>query len=202
MATRLSEAFWVRPHGAAWVASYAASAFRPTRAVLGSALREAAPYETALDLGCNCGVLMPWLVLDARVRVTGVDLNAEALRDAASTWPKHEWVRDSVVDWLPAQDRQWDVVTSSSCLAHVAPTDIVPTLAALARVARKAIVLQEVTTAGEMDCEGASGQMAVPEWRYDYARRLPALGWRLTAITLQLSEPTRPGAVMTFLRDR
>ena len=202
MTTRPAEAFWQRAHGKEWIANYATSSFSASRAAMGAALRSVAPFGTVLDLGCNCGVLVPWLqVASPGARITGVDVNDEALRDAEIGWPVHTWVSQSVVDYVPqAADYgfQWDVVTSSSCLEHVAPQDITQVLAAMAQVARDAIVLQEVTVAPRMPLEGQS-PLSIPEWRYDYATRLRPLGWKCTSWVEQ-GEPTRPGAVMTFAR--
>lgn len=199
--TRPAEVFWRQPHGPSWVRTYAASGFGPQRWQLGQALRAVAPFATALDLGCNCGVLVPWLTFGGEnVSITGVDLSAEALSDAHANWPQHTWILDSVVDFLPRHaGPPWDIAVASSCLAHIAPLDLVVALDALTRVVAKAIVLQEVTVTPEQPREAPS-PAGVMEWRYDYRSRLEAHGWCCAAFEWQDSTPDRPGAVMTFTR--
>lgn len=199
--TRPSEVHWRKAHGAAWVMKYAASSFGPTRMRLARALQAVAPFESVLDLGCNCGVLVPWLAsASPHAKVTGVDVNREALTEADRCWPHHTWVHGSIVDWLPEQTEAWDVIVSSSCLEHVAPTEIGAVLHEMARLASKAIVLQEVTTDGGAELRTAS--IGIPEWRHDYRRRLSALGWHCAAWEALGDDPTRPAAVMTFTRTR
>lgn len=199
--TRPAEQFWAQAHGDAWVANYAASSFGPHRAIIGTALRYVAPYATVLDIGCNCGVLMPWLTAASPgVLVTGIDLSQEALENANRLWPQHTWVIDSIVDWLPAKEAlgaRWDVVVSSSCLEHVAPNDLRGVLDAMTGVAQKAIVLQEVTVTATMG-EGVSKSVGVMEWRHDYVKRLEQRGWQCTSATPFGTDPTRPGSVLTF----
>ncbi len=193
---RPAEQFWAQPHDAEWVENYAASTFGAHRALLGQALRSVAPFDTALDMGCNCGVLMPWLTGSSQhVKVTGVDVSNDALMNANTCWPQHTWVNESVVDYVQHAD-SFDVVVSSSCLAHLAPTDLTPTLEAMTRIAKKAVVLQEVTSPQE----GQSTSVGVMEWRYDYIRRFAALGWRCSLGIPFGADPTRPGMVMVFTR--
>lgn len=197
---RVSEEFWRGSHGDQWVYNYAVSTFDERRAALGDALCGIGPFASALDLGCNCGVLVPWLqAASPAAAITGIDLSREALEEARRSWPQHEWVLDSIVDWLGSVDRAWDVVVSSSCLAHVAPADIDGVLQAVNNVATRCVVLQEVTTNEALPAEGLS-PAGVLEWRYDYQTRLAARGWRCVACVPQSGEPGRPGAVMTFVR--
>lgn len=201
MMNRPAEAFWKKPHGAEWLSTYVASTFGPKRKLLGDALRAVAPFDTALDLGCNCGVLVPWLtVASPNVKIHGVDVSVEALAEAIRSWPHHTWTLASIVDWLPKVDGPWDVVVSSSCLEHVAPADLDAVLLHVARVAAKAIVLQEVAVTNTLG-EGPS-LSGVPEWRHDYAKRLTRLGWTLLSERAQDEATNRPGKVMTFARDR
>jgi len=195
---RPAETFWRSHHGDFWLARYAESTFNPSRQPLGAALRAAAPYHTALDLGCNCGVLVPWLETHGtEVAITGVDVNHQAVAYAKKIWTKHEWVEASIVDWLPLQLGQWDLVVSSSCLAHLAPNDVAAALVGITTVAAHTIVLQEVTVSPEFEREGPSSS-GVSEWRYDYVQRLARLGWECLSHYPQQSEPGRPAAVMTF----
>lgn len=201
MSSSPAEDFWRQPHGSSWVAHYAASAAAPSRAVLQAVLHSLAPFTTVVDLGCNCGVLMPLLqAASPDVQVVGIDVSMEALAAAKRRYPAQTWVFASVTYWLPVladTGSHADIVVSSSCLEHVAARDIDETLRALVRVATRAVVLQEVTTTPRHP-EGPSIACGVPEWRHDYERRLSALGWHRTQKFWQNVTSDRPGAVMVF----
>lgn len=188
---------------AGWVDLYRESARAEYRQPVASALTAVAPFETVLDLGCNCGALMP-LILDASptCQVLGVDLAEVAIAAAKREWPAHTWVCASIVDWLPlmAPFHRVDLVTSGSVLCAVVPSDINAVLDAVVALARRAILLQEPTTTPRYrEGESPSG---VPEWRYDYVTRFAARGWHLVSRVWQEIETNRPGAVMVFRPDK
>lgn len=188
---------------AGWVDLYRASAREPYRLPLLAALQEAAPFGTALDLGCNCGALMPLIMAASPCcRVLGVDIAPVAIAAAKREWPAHDWACASIVDWLPTMvgHRRFDVATAGSALCAVAPADIDAVLDAVSALASRAIVLQEPTTTA-MFGEGIS-PAGLPEWRYDFQRRLLARGWRLTSRVWQAMTTDRPGAVMAFRPDK
>lgn len=199
--TRPAEAWWRQAHGSSWVQDYAESVQQPIRVWMQDAIAAMAPFTTVMDLGCHCGVLMPFILgACPDAKVVGIDVSVEALRTAKRTYPYHTWVLASVADWVPmlaSMGSHADIVVSSSCLEHIAKSDIDSTLAAIAQVATAAIILQEVTVTPRMP-EGASVACGVPEWRHDYERRLSALGWRCRQKTwLDVTGP-RPAAVMVF----
>jgi 2-polyprenyl-3-methyl-5-hydroxy-6-metoxy-1,4-benzoquinol methylase len=198
---RFNEEWWRQAHGSSWVELYAASVNASTRRWLREAITSVAPFTTAVDLGCNCGVLMPMLT-DASpdCRVVGIDVSVEALREAKRKYPEHTWVLASVTDWLPVLAKigsHADIVVSSSCLEHVSFADIDETLQAMATLATRAIILQEVTVTPKLP-EGASVMCGVPEWRHDFETRLGKLGWTRTQKYWQDTTTPRPGAVMVF----
>lgn len=197
---RDSEEFWQQPHGSTWVAHYAESIHDQNRRWMLEALKCVAPFTTAIDLGCHCGVLMPHLLeASPDARVVGIDISVEALREARTRYPMHTWVLASVADWLPVLadiGSHADIVVSSSCLEHIAPREIDQTLSALVRVATHAIVLQEVTVTPTLG-EGKS-PAGVPEWRHDYEVRLRALGWACVKKAWLNVTTDRPAAVMLF----
>lgn len=186
-----------------WLDLYRASATAEYRAPVAAAFASVAPFETVLDLGCNCGALMPLLLAASpSCQVLGVDLAPNAIAAAKVDWPAHTWACASIVDWLPmmAVCRRVDLVVSGSVLGAVVPTDLDAVLTAIATLATRAIVLQEPTTTPRFG-EGIS-PAGVPEWRYDYVTRFAARGWRLASRVWQEIETDRPGAVMVFRHDK
>lgn len=186
-----------------WLDIYRRSATEPYRLPVAQALAAAAPFHSVLDLGCNCGALMPLLLAaDPACHVLGVDIAPSAIRAAKADWPAHAWACASIVDWLPmmAGHQTFGLVTSGSTLCAVVPDDIDAVLDALVALAARAIVLQEPTTTPRFG-EGVSPS-GVPEWRYDYVQRLAARGWHLESRVWQEITTTRPGAVMAFRPDK
>lgn len=203
--TRPAEEHWRKSHGPEWLADYANSSFGPMRAPLGAALKRVAPFKTALDLGCNCGVLVPWLgAASPDVTVFGIDVNYDAVAAATSSWPRHRWFCGSVVDELGALvdgGLSFDVVVSSSCLEHIAPTDIDQVLTHMAAIAAKAIVLQEVSIT--VTQPAGRTPLSVMEWRHDYVGKLSERGWTCRDLTWLPGDDAlqRTGSVMTFTRS-
>lgn len=199
----MAERHWVVPHGAAWLDVYRLSVYAPERAKQLLALRRLAPFTTALDLGCHCGVLMPLLqAASPDVTVTGVDLSAEALALARQVYPTHTWVEASFVDWLPMYaktGRQFEVVCASSALGHLDPADADATLAALMQVAKRALLIQAQAVLPGFP-EGRVDSSGVFEWRYDYVRRLTSAGWRVTTAHWQQVHGPQPNALLVFER--
>ena len=185
------------------VAIYRASARASYRAPVRDAFASLLPFETVLDVGCSCGAFMPSiLAVNPAAQVMGVDIGPDAIAAAKADWPGHFWFRASMVDWLPlcALSRRFDVVSSGGALACATPADIDAILSAIATIATRGLVLQEVTTTPRF-AEGVS-TCGAPEWRYDFEKRFEALGWRLVSRVWQQIETVRPAAVMVFRPDK
>lgn len=194
--TRPAEAFWKRQHGKTWLADYAASIKEPYRQHLLAALQTVAPFGSVVDLGCNCGVLMPMFIATSpHVTVTGIDVSTEAIAEAEAKYPDHTWILGSVVDVLKSV-KTADVVVSSSCCEHIDPTDIGQTIEAMARVATKAIVLQEVAIT--QWCPEGRSPLGIPEWRHNYDQMLSECGWTRRQRTWHDLTSSRPGAVSLY----
>lgn len=197
---RSAEMYWAGAHrNPTWLSTYRASSTAPWRQPMLTALRLMAPLTTVLDLGCNCGALMPLIrTVTHDVKVTGVDVNPAAIVMASEMYPTDTWVCASVLDWLPMCHERFDVVTSGTMLAHIAPEDIDAVLVALTAVVDKAIVLQEPTATACFP-ESRIAACGVPQWRYAWPQRLGALGW---SITHAAWNAVGDGAVMIFERGR
>ena len=184
-----------------WTDIYRASVRADYRRPVLEAFLAALPFEKILDLGCNCGALVPlFLYANPQVEVFGVDLAPNAIAEAKRDYPGHTWVCASLVDWLPSMAPyakfRFDVVMSGSVLCALVPTDIDVVLDALCTMATRTIVLQEPTTTPRFG-EGLSPS-GMPEWRYDYEAKLKARGWTMVSRVWQEITTDRPGAVMAF----
>lgn len=190
-----AEAHWTVTRGDAWLAEYRDSATAEYRKPLADALARLDPLSL-LDVGCNCGTIVP---LVPNAMITGVDINSMAIAAAQRAYPQHEWICASAVEWLPARSHKlvgFDVVVSSSTLAHIAPADIESVIDAIAYMATRAIVLQETCVTPQLD-EGQT-DCGVLEWRHDYARILRPMGWERVSRVWQNVTTQRPAAVMVF----
>lgn len=194
------EAAWAEKDSETWLNSYVESATAPYRHAVTNALLPLRPIRTVLDVGCNCGTLMPAiLAAEPKALVFGIDVNAAAIRTAKQQWPAHSWLCDSVTNWLPvwAANQWWfDVVTASSCLSCITPDAIGDVLSGIVRLTNKVVIQDVTTTARLQESRSSTGLI---EWFYDYVARFDAFGWVETSSReWQQVETNRPAAVMTF----
>lgn len=122
----------------------------PHRSFLLRRLDRFAPFESVLEVGCNFG---PNLMLLARtypgVRLYGMDISAKAIKVAKTVLTKEE--ADGNVrlfagcadDLSRFSDKSLDVVLTDAVLMYVGPDKITRAITEFARVARKALVLNE-----------------------------------------------------------
>lgn len=159
--------FWANhPGGVAWLQKYAATASAPPREWALGAIRSFGHAPSVLDLGCHCGPLL-YRLRQWPVDCLGIDINAEAVNVAqASGLPA---IVGTVPDALRRlKSQSFDVVTSTYCLAYIAPGDLQATLYECLRVARLGLVIIEPTAGpGVEESELCEGRCYV-EWRHDY----------------------------------
>jgi SAM-dependent methyltransferase len=100
------------------------------------------PGGRLLDVGCGSGDVPAFLLrrLPGRVRAVGVDIKTLHLRATSGT------VRGVVADvrHLPFPDRAFDVVTASLFLHHFDAGELPTILAGLLRLARRALVVNDL----------------------------------------------------------
>lgn len=196
-----AETYWATKRGADWLGIYQASVDKPWRLPFAAALAQLAPFTSALDLGCHCGVLVPALeTASPDVQVYGVDINIDAVQAAKRFHPRHLFLHDSLFDWLPfavAHGRRWDIVVSSTCLAYMPPLHLPAVVADLTRLAHKGVVLQEPIATPRWPA--GRSPIDIVEWRHDYVSVFLGLGWQCVSVAPQNMETTRPSAVMQFV---
>lgn len=106
---------------------------------------DAAPRPSLLDVGCGSADVPLWIAsqLARPLAVVGVDLKPLHLRAAAGA------LRGAVADVhaLPFADGAFDVVTASLFLHHFDGADVARVLRELYRVARRALVVNDLRRA-------------------------------------------------------
>jgi ubiquinone/menaquinone biosynthesis C-methylase UbiE len=177
-----SLAFWTAPRvEPGWLTHYLASAEAAYRRPLVAALRTLVPFTAILEIGCHCGPVLKCLrQAFGGFPYTGLDVNASALsygqhvaqRDGYDT--DTAWHLGSVLDPVAMNwpDQTFDLVLSASVLAHVSPADLPAALAAMARVAERAVVLHEPTDERH--------DQQFHQWAHDYRAAWEAPGFTWT----------------------
>lgn len=180
---------------ATWSAKYAADGPLSGRLIrLADAVGyHTGPGGTVLDLGCGTGDLGRHLS-EAGFRVTGCDISASMLGEAAAARPSGavEWVRLSP-DWqvLPFPAAAFDAVVASSVLEYVcSPADV---LAECARVLRPGgVMLATVPDQGHPVrwLEGAARAVALVPGTGAVSGRWPRLGGYLAYLRISRQRHT------------
>ena len=111
-------------------------------AALGAVGRDWDSFDNALDFGCGCGRVLLHLETEAAgTQLTGVDIDAEAIRWAEANIP---WVRFAAIDPeppLPFADEAFDLVVNHSVFSHLDKRRQDSWLAELRRVTRPGATL-------------------------------------------------------------
>ena len=145
------------------------------------ALTEVGGTESAIELGCNAGRNLHhvWRAYP-EAKLTGIDINEEALAyarehaEGANEWElRHGDLTDPhLLDHLP--DGSVDVIYSVAVLVHLPPGEHKAKLLEICRrKARKAIILIEPHTEGEMVWNRVDDQTMSPFCIEDYRPYLP-----------------------------
>ena len=127
-----------------------------------------------LEVGCNIGRTLNWLISNGFERVYGVEISPEAVEEA--------WVRfPEIAGRISCQDgqsylatkksRSFDVIFTQSCLMHVSPEEDV-LFRSMARVAREVIMTNEQET--------INPGCTLERWKWgrNYREVFEPLGWR------------------------
>jgi hypothetical protein len=123
------------------------SAMHPHRELVIEAVRQLAPFESLLEIGCHSG---PNLVRLARsfpsARFSGLDLNPEFIA------PGRAWMREQSIGNVELEvatagsladraSRSVDILLADAVLMYVGPEHIVETLRHMRRIARRGLVI-------------------------------------------------------------
>jgi uncharacterized protein YceH (UPF0502 family)/2-polyprenyl-3-methyl-5-hydroxy-6-metoxy-1,4-benzoquinol methylase len=112
----------------------------------------AADGGQGLDVGCGPGQITGYLA-DRGAAMTGLDLSANMVAQARERQPRVHFLQGNfTVPPMPRggdpRDPGWALVTAWYALVHLAPSELVPTLAGLTRVLRRGGVLALATHVG------------------------------------------------------
>ena len=137
--------------------------------------------RSVLEYGCAVGRNLANIrSMDDGIEVTGVDVNAEAVRRGNDIF--RLGLRHVEPDWLETvDDDAYDVAFTSSVIDHV--PDPAPILTTLVRIA-PTLLLLEPWTGEEGPVEGARNPYT---WSWDYPRRLRELGCTVAIRRLPIS---------------
>lgn len=139
---------WGEGRGA-WVVGYRDSIHHPHRKLLVDTISRYAPFDTALEIGSNCG---PNLFLLARKfpksQFYGIDINKEAI-DFGNFWFKNDRIynvelKAGFADCLSEfGDKSVDIVFTDAVLIYIGSDKIDKVINELFRVTKKGIILFE-----------------------------------------------------------
>lgn len=141
-----------------WAESYLSdgSLSHPSRRLLVEAVSKYAPFSSLLEVGCSSGPNL--FLLSQRfpqAAFTGLDISRSAVDNG------NKWLRGKGVDNVELRCGDFyslgsvpsgsvDIVISDAVLIYAAPQELGRILADMARIARKAVVLLEQHTDGEV----------------------------------------------------
>lgn len=126
-----------------------------------------ADFDSILDWGCGSGRMLRYFPETALQKLTGIDIDAEAIDWCRQAFPQSRFVTVSPDPPTPFPPEIFDLIYANSVLTHLRQKDHLDWLRELFRLARRGGVLL-LTTAGERSWWGRN----FPSNRY--------LEWRVT----------------------
>jgi pseudaminic acid biosynthesis-associated methylase len=127
-------------------------------------LLTAYPADAVLELGCNNGANLQWIVAHSS-QVVGVDINPNALRELRERLPNVRTVVAAARD-LPFPDDSFDLAFTAGVLIHQ-PTSTLPSvIGELVRVSRRYVLALEYQADQEEEVEYRGQQGALFKRNY------------------------------------
>ena len=157
-----------------WITDYRASVEHPHRQLIIKALEKLAPFESLLEIGCNCGPNL-YLVKEkfSGVKLAGIDISKEAVEEAHRLLPDADTRVSDIEEGLAFEDKSFDIALVDAVLMYVGPEKIKEVISGLDRVAKKGIILVE------WDSESLLGEVKEHHWARDYKGLLEELGFKV-----------------------
>jgi len=178
-----------------WLTKYWGDTEGSHRDAIIRALEQLDGVASVLEVGCNTGpnlrrIHARWPLVD----LAGMDIHPGAIQFGRAQAQEEGWhfagyVGDLRELGLLGEDAA-DVVLSCYALAYLDPRDIQAVLEACVRAARRAVVLCEPMV---LDGDEQFSPGGVPEYAYDYGKRLAGLG------TLKVSQVEPPHGRLTHV---
>jgi len=169
-----------------WIDEYWKSRNHPHRQVILNTLTDLFPFDSLLEVGCNCG---PNLSLIQKrfpsVKLVGVDINRKAILEAhkrLSNVVLHRWRADK----LAFSNKIFDILLTDALLIYIEPREIRKVIEEFIRVTKKAMVFCEWNTFGSK-----LGEKIYDHWSRDYVKLLN--DYNIDVQLLKLTEKDWPG---------
>ena len=140
-------------------------------------LHEEHPFSSALEIGCNLGGNLRWLAELVEPRnVTGVDINASALREARRALPDVN-VLHAPARTLPFRDATFDLTFTTTVLIHQPPEAVPIVMNELVRCSRRYVLCGEyhADELVEVPYRGQTGALYKRDWGALYEDLFPEL---------------------------
>jgi pseudaminic acid biosynthesis-associated methylase len=169
------EGLWSGPFGDAYTERNASAYER--RGPFWERLLTAHQPRSALEVGCNLGANLRWIVehVDRR-RVVGVDVNEGALAQLREHDPRMNAVYASGSS-LPFRDRAFDLVLTMGVLIHIGSADLPTVMSEIVRCSDRYVLCGEYFANEEtpVDYHGKTGALFKRDYGALYAARFPEL---------------------------
>jgi len=133
--------------------------------------------DNVLEVGCNVGGNLHWLAqLVDPLRVYGVDINAQALREVRETLPDVNAVR-SPARSLPFRDGLFDLTFTTTVLIHQPPDALPIVMNEVVRTSRRLVLCGEyhADELTEVPYRGETGALFKRDWGALYQSLFPEL---------------------------
>lgn len=138
-------------------------------------LLERRPYERILEIGCNVGGNLRWIVDIAPPQQTyGVDVNLVALQQLRQTLPVVNSVWGTARE-LPFRDGWFDLVFTAGVLIHQPDASLTDVMDEAARCSRRDVLMLEYYAADELAVpyRGQEGALFKRDYGRIFADRFP-----------------------------
>ncbi len=178
---------WLYPDGG-WIEGYEKSAEHPHRARTIELLKELAPFDSLLEIGCNVGPNLK-LIREKfpKVMTSGIDPNEASVEASHAFVPGAGVIVGDVRNLLNLFPmKSFDVILADASLMYVEPEEISAVMDAIALVSKKAVVIIERCT------DSKKGSVAGGVWGRDYETLLKERGFKVT--TERITEEQWPGS--------
>lgn len=120
-----------------------------------------------LEGGCNLGLNLRDAAKDPAIEVWGLDIQRDALRQAAEAMPEAVFTPGSLFE-LPFRDAWFDLVFTCGVLIHVPPEGLPKAMAELYRVSKRYVMCAEYHDEHEVEVPYRGHTRAL--WRRNYAK--------------------------------
>lgn len=140
----MNEKDWEFRRDGEMVKGYWESRFHPHRDLIVERLKDFEPFDSVLEIGSNVGPnLFRIQQKYPLVKLTGMDINMEAVVEGKKFLPEVEFVRGNVRE-LPFKNKMFDVVISDAVLIYISHNEFRQVIEEMLRVVKRGMILVEL----------------------------------------------------------